>query len=135
VRFFLITVGFSLDVDHSLQGALLKSGLLAFREFSAKLVNLHHGLRFVCFRNLESQIMKFAVAFDLELQDLAIDDVRGMVDDLLDFLVSFVFESHKDFNVHEAPGVDVPRLEESCLDCQHVEMAERLEVVTVVTWA
>lgn len=84
-------MGFLLDIDHSLQGALLESGLLAFREFSAELVNLHHGLRFVCFRNLESQIMEFTVAFDLELQDLAIDDVRGMVDDLFDFLVSFVF--------------------------------------------
>lgn len=70
--------------------------------------------------------MVVGVVFDLDGEDFTVDDVGGLVNDLLNLLTSIVFEGNYDLNVDEPSSVDVSSLQQPGLDSKHVEVPQCL---------
>ena len=133
----VILVSLTLHIDDLLQGALLK---LAVRVCYGSCILLCFEVDFHLFVvevadlcHLLADIVVFRMVPDFNLKDLTIDDVWSLLAHR--GYLSCALVSHFNLNIHidVLARINITSLEKSCLDRQHIEVSESLQVEAVVT--
>ena len=118
-----------------MEGGLLELRLLAFKHIFWKLVNLHQLFDSFRFCDVKGHVMVVFIVSYLQWKYFSVYDIRRLIHNLPDLLVSVIFKCNKNIDVDEVVCVDIASLQKSGLNRQNVKVSESLQVVPVVTRA
>ena len=138
----LLVSRLALHVYHLLQSTLLEFAIcscgaeLLLRSLCRIEVYVHSfrpvDWLFIDAGNLLAHIVILRMVSNLDLDNLAVDDVWSLLFDDWNLARTFISHLYRDIHVNKFACVDVFGLQKPCLDSKNIEMSQRLQVIPIV---